>query len=112
VDPAFHFDADPDPDSAFHSDADPAPTFNLMRIRIPHTFAPELYPPLLQIDPVRRPPFHFDADPDPAFHFDADPDPTFLSDADTDPAPAPTFNLMWIRTLPFTLMRIRILLLI
>jgi len=30
---------------------------------------------MLQNDPIRLPPFHFDADPDPAFHFNADPDP-------------------------------------
>jgi hypothetical protein len=41
---------------------------------------------MLQNDPLRLPPFHFDADPDPAFHLDADPDPTFHSDADQDPA--------------------------
>ncbi len=35
---------------------------------------------MLQKDPARLPPFHFD--PDPAFHFDADPDP----DPDLDPA--------------------------
>jgi hypothetical protein len=47
-----------------------------MRIRIlPHTFAPEQDPPMLQNDPLRLPSFHFDEDPDPAFHFDADPDP-------------------------------------
>jgi hypothetical protein len=26
-------------------------------------------------DPLRLPPFRFDAEPDPAFYFDADPDP-------------------------------------
>jgi hypothetical protein len=32
---------------------------------------------MLQNEPLRLPPVHFDADPDPghAFHFDADPDP-------------------------------------
>jgi hypothetical protein len=30
---------------------------------------------MFQNDPLRLPPFHFDADPDPAFHFAADPDP-------------------------------------
>jgi hypothetical protein len=40
---------------------------------------------MLQNDPLKLPPFHFDADPDPAFHFDADPDPTFHCDADPDP---------------------------
>ncbi len=66
-DPAFHFDADPDP--TFHSDAglDPDPTLNLMRIRIlPLTFFQNLDPRMLQNDPLRLPPFHFDADPDPA----------------------------------------------
>ncbi len=49
---------------------------------------------MLQNDPLRLPPFHFDADPDPTFHFDADPetafqfdaDPAFHFDADPDPA--------------------------
>jgi hypothetical protein len=40
---------------------------------------------MLQNDPLRLPPFHFDANPDPAFLFDADVDP--------DPAPAPAFQL-------------------
>ncbi len=45
---------------------------------------------MLQNDPLRLPPFHFDADPDPAFHFDADPDPAFHFDAEAgaDPDPA------------------------
>jgi len=30
---------------------------------------------MLQNDPLRLQPFHFDVDPDPAFHFVADPDP-------------------------------------
>jgi hypothetical protein len=54
--------ADPEPD--------PDPTTH---------FSPDLDPPILQNDPLRLPPFHFDAnanaDPDPAFHFDADPNP-------------------------------------
>jgi hypothetical protein len=37
---------------------------------------------LLQNDPLRLPPFHFDADPDPACHFDADLDPASQNDAD------------------------------
>ncbi len=55
LDPAWHFDAYPDPDPACHFDADPDP------------------------DPT----CHFDAvpDSDPTFHFDADldpdPDPSF-----------------------------------
>ncbi len=45
---------------------------------------------MLQNNPLRLPPFHFDADPDPAFHFDVDPDPDPASqidqiDADPDP---------------------------
>jgi hypothetical protein len=45
---------------------------------------------MLQNDPLRVPPFHFDADldPDPAFHFNADPDPAFHFDADPDVDPA------------------------
>jgi hypothetical protein len=42
---------------------------------------------MLQNDPVRLPPFHFDADPDPAFHFDADQDPASKNDADPGPDP-------------------------
>ncbi len=40
---------------------------------------------MLQNDPLRLPPFHFDADPDPALHFDADPDPASHNVADPDP---------------------------
>jgi hypothetical protein len=45
---------------------------------------------MLQNDPLRLPPFHFDADPDtdPTFHFDAFTDPAFHFDADLDPNPA------------------------
>jgi hypothetical protein len=34
---------------------------------------------MLQNDPIKLPPFHFDSDPDPNpdFHFDADPEPAF-----------------------------------
>ncbi len=43
---------------------------------------------MLQNDPLRLPPFHFDADPDPdlTFHFDADPnsDPGFHFNEDPD----------------------------
>ncbi len=41
---------------------------------------------MLKNDPLRLPPFHFNADPDPTFCFDADPDPAFHFDADPDPA--------------------------
>jgi hypothetical protein len=63
----------------------------LMRIWIrilSPTFPPDLDSPMLQNDPLRLSPFHFDADPDHAFHFNADPDPAFYFDADplTDPA--------------------------
>ncbi len=39
---------------------------------------------MLQHDPLRLPPFHFDAvpDPDPAFHFVPDPDPDPASQED------------------------------
>jgi hypothetical protein len=44
---------------------------------------------MIENDPLKVPPFHFDADPDPAFHFDADadpiPDPASPFDADADP---------------------------
>jgi hypothetical protein len=43
-DPAFHFDADPDPTTHFF---------------------PDLDHPMLRNDPLGLPPFHFDADPDP-----------------------------------------------
>jgi hypothetical protein len=66
-DPTFQFNADPAPDPTTH-------------------FFPDLDLPKLQNDPLRLPPFHFDADPDPAFHFDADRDPAFLFDADSDQA--------------------------
>ncbi len=59
-DPSFHFDADPDPNPTFLCDVDPDPG--------PTThFFTELYPPMLQNDPLR--PFHVlaVADPDPAF---------------------------------------------
>jgi hypothetical protein len=41
---------------------------------------------MLQNDPKRISPFHFDADqdPDPTFHCNADPDPPSQKDADTD----------------------------
>jgi hypothetical protein len=41
---------------------------------------------MFQNDPLKLPPFHFDADPDPAFHFDADPDTAFHFDPDPDTA--------------------------
>jgi hypothetical protein len=74
-DPAFRFDADPDPDPTFPSDADPDPDPNYQFYAdtdpdpiLPLTF-PALAPPMLQNDPLRLPPFHFDANPypDPAF---------------------------------------------
>jgi hypothetical protein len=55
VKPLFQF-ADPHQDPAFHFDADPDP--------ITHFF-PDLDSPMLRNDPLRLPPFHFDADPDP-----------------------------------------------
>ncbi len=71
--PAFHFDADLDPDPTF----DPDHTTN---------FFPELslQAPMLQNKLLRLPPFHFDAYPDPAFRFDADLDPPFHFDAVLD----------------------------
>ncbi len=46
---------------------------------------------MLQNEPFKLPPFHFDADPDPAFYIneDADPDPDLAVhfDADADPDP-------------------------
>jgi hypothetical protein len=51
-----------------------------------HSLFPDLDPPVLQNDPLRLPPFHFDADQDldPTFHCNADPDPASQKDADTD----------------------------
>jgi hypothetical protein len=49
-----------------------------IRMRDPTThFFLDLDPPMLQNDPQRLPPLHFDAEPGPFFHFDAhaDPDP-------------------------------------
>jgi hypothetical protein len=37
-------------------------------------FSLDLDPPILQNDPLRLPPFQFDADPDPASQNDSDPD--------------------------------------
>jgi hypothetical protein len=54
-DPAFHFDAYPDPNPTFQFDADPDPTHSLFFQIWTH--------PMLQKDPQRLPPFHFDADP-------------------------------------------------
>jgi hypothetical protein len=89
VDAAFHFDADPGPDSTFHSVADPDLTlqFNVDQGPDPSThFLPDLDPPMRPNDPLRLQPFYFDADPDPGFHFDVDPDPAFHFDADPDTA--------------------------
>jgi hypothetical protein len=55
-DPTFHNDVDADPDPTFQFDADPIPADH---------FFPELYHLMLQNDPLKRPPFHFNADPDP-----------------------------------------------
>jgi hypothetical protein len=59
-------------------------------------FFPDLDLPKLQNDPVRLPPFHFDADPDPAFHSNADPDPTFQFNVDPAPDPTTHFFQIWI----------------
>jgi hypothetical protein len=44
---------------------------------------------MIKNDPLKVPPFHFDAELDPDFHFDADADPipylAFHFDADMDP---------------------------
>ncbi len=42
---------------------------------------------MLQNDPLRLPPFHFDADRILLLHFVADPDSAFHFDADSDPDP-------------------------
>ncbi len=87
--PNFHSGAETDPTFQFEADTDPDPTTH---------FSLDLDPPMLQSDPLRLPPFHFDADSDPSFHFDADsdpdlafhfaedPDPAFQNDADPDTA--------------------------
>ncbi len=65
-DPAFYFDADADADLdtdlTFHSD----PTYQLYADQDPPTthFFPDLDLPMLQNDPLRLSPFHFDVDPD------------------------------------------------
>ncbi len=58
-----HLDADPDP--TFQFDPEPDPTTH---------FFSDLEPPVLQNDPLRLPPLHFDADPDlkPDYQNDAD----------------------------------------
>jgi hypothetical protein len=71
--------ADPDPASHFDADADPDPTFtilpfNLIRIPVLPLNFPQIW--TLQCsknNPLRLPPFHFDADPDPASQNDAEP---------------------------------------
>ncbi len=68
------------PDPNFQSDADPDPTAHFSQIWT------------LQNDPLRLPPFHFDADPDPSFHFDPNQDPAFHFDADPDPHLDPAFQ--------------------
>ncbi len=82
TDPDPVFQSDADPDLTFHSHADQDPTFQLDEGPNPDqdpttNFFPYLDPQLLQDDPLRLPPFHFDADldPDPASQNDADPDP-------------------------------------
>jgi hypothetical protein len=94
-DPAFHFyvDADPDLDHTSHSDADPDPPLNSMRIRSGsgsyHSSFADLDLTMLQSDPIRLPPFLYDAnpDPDPAFHFVVDPDPDPASHCAAAPDP-------------------------
>jgi hypothetical protein len=75
-DPAFHFDADPDP--SFQIKAQ-----NLEKVikwvHIPHILACHLN---IDVDVDPDPTYHSDADPDPAYPFDADPDPTFQFYAD------------------------------
>ncbi len=65
-----------------HFNADSDPTTHLF---------PDLDHQMLRKDPLRPPPFHFDADPDPACYFyanpDLDPDPAFQFDADPDLTP-------------------------
>ena len=66
------------------SDADPDPAFTLMRKPDPNThFFPDLDHKMLQNDPLRIPPFHFD--PDLAFYFDADAHPASKNNADPGP---------------------------
>ncbi len=60
MDPAFHIDADPDPDPTFRSDPDPDTLFQFDPDPITH-FLPDLDPIMLQNDHLRPPPFHFDA---------------------------------------------------
>jgi hypothetical protein len=75
---SHHFDADPDraflldanPDHTFYADADldldPDPTVQVDADLDSTThFFPYLDPPVLRNNPLRLPPFHFDADPDP-----------------------------------------------
>jgi hypothetical protein len=76
-------------------------------------------------NPLRLPPFHFDAvpdlDPDPAFQFDADPypDPAFHFEADpdltfhldADPDPLPKMMRIWIRNTACNLFLISLLIL-
>jgi hypothetical protein len=80
-----------------HSAADPDHIFDLMRIRIPPlTFFPIWTLSMLQNDPLRLPPCHFDADPNPAFYFDADPDPDPASQNNVDPDPQHGLQERWL----------------
>jgi hypothetical protein len=68
--PAFQFDADVDPDPTFHSDADPDPIFQFdADSDLATLFSQNLYPLVLQNDPLRLTPFHIHAAPDPEPNF-------------------------------------------
>jgi len=70
-----------------------------MRIQIRIQILPPTFSQIwtIQNDPLRLPPFHFDADPDPSFPFDPDPDPAFHFDADPDPASQKCWGRIQIR---------------
>ncbi len=58
-DPVFHYDPKPDPDPTFQFHADFQ--FNIDPDPDPNThFFPDLDPPMLQNNPLRLPPFHFE----------------------------------------------------
>jgi hypothetical protein len=71
LDPAYHFDADSDPDPACHLDANP--TFQIKAIGSFSIHFALSFANYCNVDP--DPAYHVDADPDPTFQFDKDPDP-------------------------------------
>jgi hypothetical protein len=71
-DPAFHFDADPDPTIYSDVDLDPDPTCQFDAVPDPDPtthFFPDLGPPISKPTPLRLLPFLFDVDPVSAIYY-------------------------------------------